>query len=49
MGCIAFLLLALFAAIEHTFTSERAGPTRAVAEVKDRRFGRPPGPPQTAA
>ena len=37
----AFLLLALFAEMEHSFTAERAAPARAVAEAKDRRIGRP--------
>jgi DNA invertase Pin-like site-specific DNA recombinase len=51
MGCIAFLLLALFAEMEHTFTAEPAAPAsaRAVAEAKDRRIGRPPARPPTAA
>jgi DNA invertase Pin-like site-specific DNA recombinase len=41
MGRIAFLLLALFAEMERTFTAERAAHARAVAEAKDRRIGRP--------
>jgi len=42
-GCIAFLLLALFAEMERTFTAERAahGHARAVAEAAGRRIGRP--------
>ena len=42
MGCIAFLLLALSAEMEQTFTAERAAHARAVAEARDRRIGRPP-------
>jgi DNA invertase Pin-like site-specific DNA recombinase len=41
MGRIAFLLLALFAEMERTFTAERAAHARAVAEAKNRRIGRP--------
>jgi DNA invertase Pin-like site-specific DNA recombinase len=41
MGRIAFLLLALFAEMERTFTAERAAHARAVAEVAGRRVGRP--------
>ncbi|WP_327725012.1 recombinase family protein [Streptomyces europaeiscabiei] len=41
MGRIAFLLLALFAEMERTFTAERAGHARAVAEAAGRRIGRP--------
>ena len=41
IGCIAFLLLALSAEMEHTFTAEPAAPARAVAEAQDRRIGRP--------
>ena len=41
IGYIAFLLLALSAEMEHTFTAERAAPAHAVAEAKDRRIGRP--------
>ncbi|MFI5673409.1 recombinase family protein [Streptomyces cellulosae] len=39
MGRIAFLLLALFAEMERTFTAERAA--HAVAEAAGRRVGRP--------
>ena len=39
MGRIAFLLLALFAEMERTFTAERAA--RAVAEAAGRQLGRP--------
>jgi DNA invertase Pin-like site-specific DNA recombinase len=39
MARIAFLLLALFAEMERTFTAERAA--RAVAEAKGRHIGRP--------
>jgi DNA invertase Pin-like site-specific DNA recombinase len=38
MGRIAFLLLAMFAEMERTFTADRA---RAAAEAKNRRIGRP--------
>ncbi|MET7311578.1 hypothetical protein ACWD9X_38390 [Streptomyces sp. NPDC005075] len=41
MGHIAFLLLALFAEMERTFTAERAAHARAVAEAAGRRIGRP--------
>src|SRR2546430_17290455 len=41
MGRIAFLLLALFAEMERTFTAERAAHARSVAEAKNRRIGRP--------
>ena len=41
MGRIAFLLLALFAEMERTFTAERAAHARAVAEAANRRIGRP--------
>ena len=41
MGRIAFLLLALFAEMERTFTAERAAHARAVAEASGRRVGRP--------
>ncbi|MFI6062437.1 recombinase family protein [Streptomyces sp. NPDC051286] len=41
MGRIAFLLLALFAEMERTFTTERAAHARAVAEAAGRRIGRP--------
>jgi hypothetical protein len=41
MGRVAFLLLALFAEMERTFTAERAAHARAVAEAKNRRIGRP--------
>ena len=41
MGRVAFLLLALFAEMEHTFTAERAAHARAVAEARNRRIGRP--------
>ncbi|WP_218584236.1 hypothetical protein [Nocardia cyriacigeorgica] len=41
MASIAFLLLALFAEMERTFTAERAAHARAVAESKGRRGGRP--------
>ncbi|MEV6867415.1 recombinase family protein [Streptosporangium subroseum] len=41
MGRIAFLLLALFAEMERTFTAERAAHARAVAEANDRHIGRP--------
>ena len=46
MGRIAFLLLALFAEMERTFSAERAAHARAVAEAHGRRAGRPsPIPP----
>ena len=41
MGRIAFLLLALFAEMERTYTAERAAHARAVAEAAGRRVGRP--------
>ncbi|MFI9605532.1 hypothetical protein ACIHCX_37990 [Streptomyces sp. NPDC052043] len=41
MGRIAFLLLALFAEMESTFTVERAAHARAVAEAAGRHIGRP--------
>lgn len=41
MGRIAFLLLALFAEMERTFTAERAAHARAVAQKAGRRVGRP--------
>lgn len=41
MGRIAFLLLALFAEMERTFTAERAANARAVAQAKGRHIGRP--------
>jgi DNA invertase Pin-like site-specific DNA recombinase len=41
MGRIAFLLLALFAEMERTFTTERAAHARAVAEAAGRHVGRP--------
>ena len=41
MGRIAFLLLALFAEMERTFTAERAAHVRAVAEASNRHVGRP--------
>lgn len=41
MGRVAFLLLALFAEMERTFTAERAANARAVAEAKGRHVGRP--------
>jgi DNA invertase Pin-like site-specific DNA recombinase len=41
MGRIAFLLLALFAEMERTFTAERAAHARAVAEAAGSRVGRP--------
>ena len=40
MGRIAFLLLALFAEMERTFTAERAAHARAVAEAAGRQIGR---------
>jgi DNA invertase Pin-like site-specific DNA recombinase len=43
---IAFLLLALFAEMERTFTAERAAHARAVAEAHDRHIGRPIAHPQ---
>ena len=41
MGRIGFLLLALFAEMERTFTAERAARARSVAEANGRRVGRP--------
>lgn len=41
MARIAFLLLALFAEMERTFTAERASHARAVAEANGRHIGRP--------
>jgi len=41
MGRIAFLLLALFAEMERTFTAERAAHARSVAEASGRQPGRP--------
>jgi DNA invertase Pin-like site-specific DNA recombinase len=41
MGRVAFLLLALFAEMERTFTAERAAHARAVAESAGRHVGRP--------
>lgn len=41
MARIAFLLLALFAEVERTFTAERAAHARAVAKAAGRRVGRP--------
>jgi DNA invertase Pin-like site-specific DNA recombinase len=41
MGRIAFLLLALFAEMERTFTAERAAHARAVAKASNRHVGRP--------
>jgi DNA invertase Pin-like site-specific DNA recombinase len=41
MARIDFLLLALFAEMEHTFTAERAANARAVAEAAGRQVGRP--------
>jgi DNA invertase Pin-like site-specific DNA recombinase len=41
MGRLAFLLLALFAEMERTFTAERAAHARAVAEAHGRQPGRP--------
>jgi DNA invertase Pin-like site-specific DNA recombinase len=43
MSRIAFLLLALFAEMERTFTAERTAHARAVAEAAGRRVGRPAG------
>ncbi|MCX4821591.1 recombinase family protein [Streptomyces sp. NBC_01142] len=44
LGRIAFLLLALFAEMERTFTAERAAHARAVAEAAGRRIDRPASP-----
>jgi DNA invertase Pin-like site-specific DNA recombinase len=41
MGRVAFLLLALFAEMERTFSTERAAHARAVAESAGRQIGRP--------
>lgn len=41
MGRVAFLLLARFAEMERTFTTERAAHARAVAEAAGRHVGRP--------
>jgi DNA invertase Pin-like site-specific DNA recombinase len=41
MSRIAFLLLALFAEMERTFTAERAAHARAVAQTAGRHVGRP--------
>ncbi len=41
MGRIAFLLLALFAEMERTYTAERAAHARGVAEAAGRHVGRP--------
>jgi DNA invertase Pin-like site-specific DNA recombinase len=41
MGRVAFLLLALFAEMERTFTAERAAHARAVARAAGKRAGRP--------
>ncbi|MFB4284376.1 recombinase family protein [Nonomuraea sp. MTCD27] len=41
MRRVAFLLLALFAEMERTFTAERAARVRAVAEASGRQIGRP--------
>lgn len=41
MGRIAFLLLALFAEMERTYTAERAAHARAIAEAAGRHVGRP--------
>ncbi|MFD9949586.1 hypothetical protein ACFWYW_50970 [Nonomuraea sp. NPDC059023] len=41
MARIAFLLLALFAEMECTFTAERAAHARTVAETAGRQIGRP--------
>jgi len=46
MGRIAFLLLALFAEMERTFTAERSAHARAVAEAAGRRIGRPIAHPE---
>lgn len=46
MARIAFLLLALFAEMERTFTAERAAHARAVAEANGRHIGRPPAWPE---
>ncbi|WP_222105575.1 recombinase family protein [Rhodococcus sp. WB9] len=41
IGRTPFLLLALFAEMERTFTAERAAHARTVAEAKGRQVGRP--------
>ncbi|MET8872296.1 hypothetical protein [Nocardia sp. NPDC004604] len=41
MARIAFLLLALFAEMERTFTAGRTARARAIAESKGRHIGRP--------
>jgi DNA invertase Pin-like site-specific DNA recombinase len=46
MGRIAFLLLALFAEMERTFTAERAAHARTVAEASGRQIGRPLAHPE---
>jgi DNA invertase Pin-like site-specific DNA recombinase len=46
MARIAFLLLALFAEMERTFTAERAAHARAVAETAGRQIGRPIAHPE---
>ncbi|GAA2078400.1 recombinase family protein [Actinomadura alba] len=46
MARIAFLLLALFAEMERTFTAERAAHARTVAEASGRRIGRPVAHPE---
>ncbi|MEU8250651.1 recombinase family protein [Nonomuraea sp. NPDC048916] len=46
MGRIAFLLLALFAEMERTFTAERAAHARTVAEASGRQIGRPVAHPE---
>lgn len=46
MGRVAFLLLALFAEMERTFTAERAAHARTVAEAAGRRIGRPLAHPE---
>jgi DNA invertase Pin-like site-specific DNA recombinase len=48
MGRIAFLLLALFAEMERTFTAERAAHARTVATAAGRRIGRPIAHPDKA-
>ncbi|MGI5171541.1 recombinase family protein [Spirillospora sp. CA-253888] len=47
MGRLAFLLLALFAEMERTFTAERAAHARAVAQAAGRRIGPRRLPPKT--
>ena len=46
MARIAFLLLALFAEMERTFTAERAAHARAVAEAAGRHIGLPVAHPE---